>query len=105
MVSTSPEEVRTQWREGLASMDKLAQSKQKKNFVDMSATDQVDMLKDLAKNEFDPKTPEEQFFRTIKYLTIDGYYTSEIGIHKDLKYQGNSYAKEFIGCTHPEHQA
>jgi hypothetical protein len=37
-------------------------------------------------------------------MTIDGYYTSEIGIHKDLQYKGNSYTKDFVGCTHDEHK-
>jgi hypothetical protein len=38
-------------------------------------------------------------------MTIDGYYTSEIGIKQELKYKGNTYLKEFKGCTHPEHQS
>jgi hypothetical protein len=38
-------------------------------------------------------------------MTIDGYYTSEIGIKKELQYKGNTYLKEFKGCTHPEHQS
>jgi gluconate 2-dehydrogenase gamma chain len=105
MVSTSPEDVRKMWREGLASVDKFSQGKNQKNFVDASAQDQVKILEEISKNEFDPKTPEQQFFRAIKSLTIDGYYTSEIGIHQDLKYQGNAFLKEFPGCTHPEHKA
>jgi hypothetical protein len=38
-------------------------------------------------------------------MTVDGYYTSSIGIHQELRYQGNAYLKEFIGCTHPEHRS
>jgi hypothetical protein len=38
-------------------------------------------------------------------MTIDGYYTSKIGIHQELEYQGNTALAEFEGCTHPEHQA
>ncbi len=37
-------------------------------------------------------------------MTIDGYYTSAIGIHKELEYKGNTALAEFPGCTHPEHQ-
>nr|MBA3438345.1 gluconate 2-dehydrogenase subunit 3 family protein [Pyrinomonadaceae bacterium] len=69
---------------------------------------QTELLTEISKNErkaAKDQTPEERFFRSIKNLTIDGYYTSEVGIHKDLKYQGNAYLKEFKGCTHPEHQA
>ena len=40
---------------------------------------------------------------TTKDATIRGYYTSEIGIHRELTYQGNKFLREFVGCTHPEH--
>ena len=57
----------------------------------------------ISKNEKSPQSLEERFFRAIKNLTIDGYYTSKIGIHQELQYKGNTYLKEFKGCTHPEH--
>ncbi len=38
-------------------------------------------------------------------MTINGYYTSAIGIQQDLQYVGNDFLPEFPGCTHPEHQA
>ena len=105
MVSESPLETKTLWRDGLASVDKLSQRKFSKNFNDASPDDQIKLLTEIARNEFKPATLEERFFRAIKNLTIDGYYTSEIGIHKDLEYKGNTYQKEFKGCTHPEHQS
>jgi len=45
-----------------------------------------------------PKTPLEAFFVTAKQATIHGYYTSEIGIHKELRYKGNQLLAEFAGC-------
>jgi hypothetical protein len=104
IVSSSPEEVRKTWRDGLAAVDRLSQKKYKKNFRESGQDEQVKLLEDISRNELNPKEPEEHFFRTVKNLTIDGYYTSEIGIHKDLQYKGNSYAKNFVGCTHPEHK-
>ncbi len=44
------------------------------------------------------KTPVEKFFITAKEATIHGYYTSEIGIHKELRYKGNQLLAEFVGC-------
>ena len=44
------------------------------------------------------KTPLEAFFVTAKQATIHGYYTSEIGIHQELKYKGNKVLLEFVGC-------
>ena len=105
VVSESPEAVKQTWREGLAAVNQVSNDKFKKAYADLSAEEQVELLKAISKNERNPQTVAEKFFRTIKNATIDGYYTSEIGIHKELKYKGNSYLKEFVGCTHPEHQS
>ena len=108
MVSESPKEVKDQWREGLAAVDKMSQKKFSKNFVGATPPQQIELLTEISKNERKPakeQTIEERFFRSMKNLTIDGYYTSEVGIHKDLQYKGNAYLKEFKGCTHPEHKA
>ena len=105
IVSESPDAVKQTWREGLAAVNKMSSDKFSKAFADASVEQQVELLKAISKNERNPQTVAEKFFRTIKNATIDGYYTSEIGIHKELKYKGNSYLKEFVGCTHPEHQS
>ena len=44
------------------------------------------------------------FFRAIKVMTINGYYTSEIGLHQELGDDGVLFMPQFLGCTHPEHQ-
>lgn len=44
------------------------------------------------------KKPLEAFFASTKRATIHGYYTSEIGIHKELRYKGNQFLAEFVGC-------
>lgn len=104
IVSESPDVTKQTWREGLAAINKMSRDKFGKSFADSTVNQQVDLLKEISKNERSPQTVEERFFRTIKYATADGYYTSEIGIHKELHYKGNTYLKEFTGCTHPEHQ-
>ena len=43
------------------------------------------------------------FFRLLKNMTIDAYYSTEIGLIEELGYQGNSYLKEFPGCDHGDH--
>jgi hypothetical protein len=35
---------------------------------------------------------------TTKHATIQGYYTSEIGIHRELRYKGNQFLTAFVGC-------
>lgn len=103
VVSESPEFTKQTWREGLAAINKMSRDKFGKAFADASVEQQVALLTEISKNERNPTTLEERFFRTAKYATVDGYYTSRIGIHDELKYKGNSYLKEFTGCTHPEH--
>lgn len=105
MISESPAEAKKQWTEGLAAVDKMSQSKSGAAFTKATKDQQIALLTEISKNEAKPSTTEEKFFKTIKNMTIDGYYTSEIGIHKELKYKGNTYLKEFKGCTHPEHQS
>src|SRR6185436_12757741 len=43
------------------------------------------------------------FFRLIKNLTADGYYTSRVGLLEELGYSGNKYMPGFSRCAVPEH--
>ncbi|MEK6323194.1 MAG: gluconate 2-dehydrogenase subunit 3 family protein [Acidobacteriota bacterium] len=104
VVSESTDLTKQTWRAGLAAINKMSRDKTGKLFADSTVDQQIELLKEISKNERSPQSVEERFFRTIKYATADGYYTSEIGIHKELRYKGNAYLKEFTGCTHPEHQ-
>ena len=57
------------------------------------------LLGDVSRFDPDrPRPPLEAFFATTKRATIHGYYTSEIGIHKELHYKGNQILAEFQGC-------
>jgi len=59
---------------------------------------QVDtLLGDVGKHPPE-RTSLEAFFANTKQATIHGYYTSEIGIHKELRYKGNQILAEFVGC-------
>ncbi|MFN7927768.1 MAG: gluconate 2-dehydrogenase subunit 3 family protein [Blastocatellia bacterium] len=101
MISESPAETKDLWKKGLAAMDAKADG----SFVKAAKDKQIAVLTEISKNEMKPTNLEERFFRAIKGMTIDGYYTSKIGIHDELKYKGNTYLREFKGCTHPEHQS
>ena len=58
---------------------------------------QVDTLLGDVRHPRD-RPPLEAFFANTKQATIHGYYTSEIGIHKDLRYKGNQLLADFVGC-------
>ena len=105
MVGAGAPEVRALWRDGLAAVDATCAQRHQKRFVEVDEPAQIVLLGELAKNEREPKTLEERFFKALKSMTIDGYYTSEIGIHDDLQYKGNGFTPTFVGCTHPEHKA
>jgi hypothetical protein len=47
---------------------------------------------------------KDPFFRQLKDLTIDGYYSAREGLAMELGWTGYTPQQEFPGCTHPEHQ-
>jgi len=94
MVSTGPDYVKEDWRNGLRLLA-----------TEIKESDLQTWLEQVSKNEDNPQTVLEIFFRTMKEMTITGYYTSKIGIHQDLQYQGNTYLTAFPGCEHPEHKS
>jgi hypothetical protein len=91
------DEPRTQWRDGLKAIDTMSQSLNGHPFMQASEAERIALLTKLAANEEAPKTPEEKFFAQLKGRTVHAYYTSEIGIHKEMEYKGNTLLQEFIG--------
>jgi hypothetical protein len=65
--------------------------------MEASPGERVAVLTRMAKNEMNPKTPEEVFFRELKHATAHAYYTSKIGIHREMEYKGNVMLEEFVG--------
>ena len=43
-------------------------------------------------------------FHVLKSMTINGYYTTEIGLRQELGEDGRMVLPAFEGCTHPDHQ-
>jgi hypothetical protein len=73
-----------------------------KSFMDLNESDQLAILLPLceASDAGDLKQKSVQFFHMMKNLTADGYYTSQIGLLKELGYSGNTAMAEFPTCTH-----
>ena len=103
MISESSVETKNLWHKGLAAIDELCKKEFGNTFATLTSEQQVAVLKLISRNEYQARKIEERFFIAIKGLTVDGYYTSELGIHQELRYKGNAYLKDFAGCTHPEH--
>ena len=87
MVATSDDAVKAQWQEGLRLFQEAA-----------AKSSLPEALALAAAHEEHPTTQLEQFFTALKDMTVNGYYTSEIGIHQDLEYIGNTYLDSFPGC-------
>ena len=87
---------------GLMWLDAKCNDRYGKSYVDCPAGQQTEMLDLIAyrKNtKADPGLSQGiEFFSFLRAMTVDGYFTSEIGI-KDLGYVGNTFVKgEFPGC-------
>jgi gluconate 2-dehydrogenase gamma chain len=96
---SADESVRQTWLEGLAALDGEAGTRFGAPFSRLDAGQVEALLTDISRNETaGTKTPLEAFFTTTKQATIHAYYTSEIGIHKELRYKGNQLLAEFTGC-------
>ena len=94
----SPSELTLQWLGGLAALDAASNARFKAPFVKLNPTQMDAILADISRNERKPKTPLEIFFVMTKDATIEGYYTSKIGIEQELRYKGNKFLREFVGC-------
>jgi len=91
------------WTQGLEAVERMAQRDPGRAFLLCSPEQQLGLVEEISRNEERPQTLEERFFKALKNATVNGYYTSAIGIHEDLQYLGNDYLSEFPGCVHPEH--
>ena len=101
-LSDAEDTLRQQFLDGLALLDAEANTRGGAPFARLTPAQVETFLGELAKNEKPPEgvqaTPLERFFVGAKQATIHGYYTSEIGIHKELRYKGNKVLLEFVGC-------
>src|SRR5437667_6868314 len=95
-----------EWMDGLAFLDRESHRQFGKAFRMASTAERVDLLTDVSLPERDPGARHEgyRFFRLVKNMTVEAFYTSRIGLIDVLDFQGMNYMRQFPGCTHPEHQ-
>ena len=62
-----------------------------------SPAERQKLMERISRNEKKPQENGDYAFVTIKWWVAEAYYTSQIGIHDELKYQGNVYIDEFLG--------
>jgi hypothetical protein len=91
IVANSAPEAQNQWRSGIEAFGGAA-------FLKMTANEQVAALDRAASDENAPVSPAGDFFIELKAMTLRGYYTSEIGLRRELGYLGPEVLSSFPGC-------
>jgi glucoside 3-dehydrogenase (cytochrome c) hitch-hiker subunit len=106
VLSTADAKQRSEFTRGLTWLDDRCRARVGKDVAGATAAELTTVLTPLAA-EGTPSAgdaPGVTFFRTIKSMTITGYYTTEIGLRQELGDDGRMMLAAFEGCTHPEHQ-
>jgi gluconate 2-dehydrogenase gamma chain len=86
--------------DGLRDVDARAERLGASSFLKASNEQQLAVLTALDRDAYAmtlTPSPEPPFFRTMKELTLLGYYTSELGATKELRYE--AVPGRFEGCV------
>lgn len=94
------------WIDGLALVNELSSKKYGKPFAGISSSQREELLTEMSGPEHDAKLthPGFAFYRLLKAMTLEAFFTSKVGLMDFLEYKGLAFLTEFPGCTHPEHQ-
>jgi hypothetical protein len=88
---------RQSWKDDIAEIDAVCAQLFGKGLLDAVPAQRQKLMETISKNEKNPAVNVEHSFATIKWWVAEAYYTSQIGIHDELEYQGNVYIGDFIG--------
>jgi Gluconate 2-dehydrogenase subunit 3 len=81
-------EERARFLDGLADLDRRSQMMSGRIFLDARPAEQEKTLSELEAEwlafRVQAPKPDDHFFRQIKYLTLYGYYTSKVGVEREL---------------------
>lgn len=90
-ISSENDELRKIYKEGLAWLDTAMKQRVGTDFVSATTTDQTTLLDLIAyrRNQSPELAAGIEFFSWARRMTVDAFYTSEIGI-RDIDYRGNS---------------
>jgi len=90
---------RQSWKEDLREIDEVSAQMFGRGFLEAAPPERIKLMDRMSRNE--GKRPLEDInyaFGTIKWWVAEAYYTSQLGIHDELNYQGNIYIDEFAGA-------
>lgn len=104
IVADAGQSTKELWSDGLALANQMGQNSFGNAYEECSPDEQIAIMSELASDEGEQSSTHGAFFAALKRATVDGYYTSRIGIHADLEYQGNQALSAFPGCQRGEMQ-
>ncbi len=106
VLSEAKPEDRDKFLNGLSWLDERSRALYGQDFTAAGPADQIALLTRLSAQGNPDKEPPigREFFEVIKGMTIDGYYTTEIGLRKELGDSGQLFQAVSQGCDHPQHQ-
>jgi gluconate 2-dehydrogenase gamma chain len=91
MLVSESDELKATYQTGLAWLDTTMKQRGAEDFLTASPGDQTKLLDQIAfrRNTTPELAPGIQFFTWARRMTVDAFYTSEIGI-RDIDYRGNT---------------
>lgn len=100
MLVSENDQLKTTYTAGLAWMDAAMKERGAVDFVSASEADQTALLDRIAyrRNASPQLDPGIQFFSWARRMTVDAFYTSEIGI-RDIDYRGNTALTSYPAPT------
>jgi hypothetical protein len=95
------------WTQGLQLLERMSRDKYKLSCIQLSTKEQEALLEEMSLPERSAGAshPGYEFYRLAKEMTVEGFYTSRVGLIDVLEYKGLDALGEFPGCTHTEHQS
>jgi gluconate 2-dehydrogenase gamma chain len=100
MISSENDQLKKIYQDGFAWLDGTMKQRGASAFVSATPEQQTALLDVIAyrRNQSPELTPGIEFFSWVRRMTVDAFYTSEIGI-KDIDYRGNSPQGSFPSPT------
>ena len=102
-LSAEAAETQQQYLQALGWLDGHCFSQYEKPFIQLSPAQQGEVLTLLTHENDNPEMAHGvKLFRIVKNSIVEAYYSSEIGMLQELKYETNPFQSEYPGCKNPD---
>jgi hypothetical protein len=102
LLSAENADTQKQYIQALNWFDGYCLSRYSRPFVELNRDEQASVLTLLTYPSDDPQIAYgAELFGVIKDSIVQAYYTSEVGLLRELKYQTNPFQQDYPGCKNP----